>query len=96
MFPIVTRPTAEVAMFAFHPRQVSWYTSAAVWSDTVANNWMDPAVPFSMAHYWKLSTFQQVDLSYFLFPPVVVNDPRTIVATAAFIATNPLKAPHLL
>jgi hypothetical protein len=36
---------------------------------------MDPAVRFSMANYWKVSTFQQVDLSYFLFPSVVVNDP---------------------
>jgi len=48
-----------------------------VWSDTVAANWMDPAIPFSVAHYWRVSTFQQVDFSNVVFPAVVVNDPRT-------------------
>jgi hypothetical protein len=47
-----------------------------VWSDIVANNWMDPAIPFSMAHFWKMATFNQVAMPYVLFPPVVVNDPR--------------------
>jgi hypothetical protein len=47
-----------------------------VWSDTVAANWMDPTIPFSLAHYWRVSTFQQVDVSHVNFPPVVVNDPR--------------------
>ena len=46
------------------------------WSDAVAANWMNPAIPFSVAHYWKQSTFQQVDVSCVVFPPVVVNDPR--------------------
>ncbi len=47
-----------------------------VWSDTVASNWMDPAIPFSLAHFWRTSTFQQVDVSHVNFPPVVVTDPR--------------------
>ena len=47
-----------------------------VWSDTVADNWMDPAIPFSVAHYWRVSTFQQVDMTHVNFPPVLVNDPR--------------------
>jgi hypothetical protein len=63
-------------MIAFIRASFPGTPPAAVWSDTVANNWMDPAIPFSMAHYWKTSTFQQVDLSYFLFPAVVLNDPR--------------------
>jgi hypothetical protein len=39
-----------------------------VWSDTVASNWMDPTIPFSLAHYWRVSTFQQIDVSYVNFP----------------------------
>ena len=63
-------------MIAFIRARFPGTPASAVWSDTVARNWMDPAVPFSMANYWKVSTFQQVDLSYFLFPAVVLNDPR--------------------
>ncbi len=47
-----------------------------VWTDAVAANFMDPAIPFSLAHYWALSTFRQVDLSSTSFPAVVVKDPR--------------------
>jgi hypothetical protein len=63
-------------MIAFIRASFPGTPASMVWSDMVANNWMDPAIPFSMANYWKVSTFQQVDLSYFLFPAVVVNDPR--------------------
>jgi hypothetical protein len=42
---------------------------------------MDPAVPFSLAHFWKASTFQQVDLSYHAFAPIVMADPRHAVPT---------------
>src|SRR4051794_8546959 len=63
-------------MIAFLRARFPGTPASAVWSDTVATNWMDPAVPFSMAHYWKTSTFQQVDLSFVRFPAVVVNDPR--------------------
>lgn len=62
-------------MIAFIRARFANTPASAVWSDIVATNWMDPSVPFSMANYWKVSTFQQVDLSYFLFPAVVVNDP---------------------
>jgi hypothetical protein len=37
---------------------------------------MDASVQFSLAHFWKTATFQQVDTSNVIFPPVVVNDPR--------------------
>jgi hypothetical protein len=37
---------------------------------------MDPAIPFSLANFFKQSTFQQIDMSFFLFPEVVVDDPR--------------------
>lgn len=63
-------------MIAFIRARFPGTPVSAIWSDTVAKNWMDPAVPFSMANYWKASTFHQVDLSYFLFPAVEVNDPR--------------------
>lgn len=63
-------------MIAFMRARFPGTPASAVWSDTVARNWMDPAIPFSMANYWKVSTFQQIDLSYFLFPAVVVKDPR--------------------
>jgi hypothetical protein len=63
-------------MIAFIRASFPGTPASAVWTDAVATNWMDPAVPFSMANFWKVSTFQQVDLSYFLFPPVVLKDPR--------------------
>ena len=63
-------------MIAFIRARFPGTLASAGWSDTVANNLMDPAIPFSLAHYWKLSTFQQIDMSFFLFPEVVVNDPR--------------------
>jgi hypothetical protein len=48
---------------------------AQVWSDTVMNNWLNPAIPFSLAHFWQKSSFGQADLRFKLFPPVVLNDP---------------------
>ena len=63
-------------MFAFIRASFPGTPASAVWSDTIATNWMDPAVQFSMAQYWKVSTFHQVDMSYVLFPAVVVTDPR--------------------
>lgn len=49
---------------------------ADVWSDALVARWMDPAVQFSLAHFWKATTFQQVDMSYHSFAPVVLADPR--------------------
>ncbi|MDH6244424.1 hypothetical protein [Mycobacterium sp. OTB74] len=63
-------------MIAFIRASFPGTPAKAVWSDTVAHNWMDPTIPFSLAHFWKLSTFHQVDLQYHLFPPVVLDDPR--------------------
>jgi hypothetical protein len=65
-------------MFAFIRARFPNTPASAVWSDTVAANWLDPAIPFSLAHYWKVSTFQQVDFANVVFPPVVVNDPRVM------------------
>jgi hypothetical protein len=64
-------------MFAFIRARFPNTPANLVWSDTAAADWMDPAIAFSMAHYWKVSTFQQVDFSNVVFPAVVVNDPRT-------------------
>jgi hypothetical protein len=63
-------------MIAFIRVRFPGTPASAVWSDTVAANFMDPAIPFSMAHYWKVSTFQQVDFANFVFPAIVINDPR--------------------
>jgi hypothetical protein len=62
-------------MIAFIRARFPGTPASAVWSDTVAANWMDPAIPFSLAHYWKMSTFNQVDLPHVVFPAVVVNEP---------------------
>jgi hypothetical protein len=64
-------------MFAFIRARFPNTPANLVWSDTAAANWMDPAIAFSVAHYWKVSTFQQVDFSNVVLPAVVVNDPRT-------------------
>lgn len=64
-------------MFAFIRARFPNTSANLVWPDALAANWMNPSIPFSMAHYWKMSTFQQVDFSNVVFPPVVVNDPRT-------------------
>src|SRR5262249_41946095 len=68
------------AMFAFIRARFPTTPASKVWSDAVAANWMNPSIPFSVAHYWKTSTFQQVDFSNVVFPPVIVNDPRTKAA----------------
>jgi hypothetical protein len=47
-----------------------------VWNDTVFNNWLNAAIPFSLAHFWTKTSFNQVDLRYKLFPPIVLDDPR--------------------
>ena len=52
-------------------------TSAmAVWSDAAMQAWLDPNIPFSLAHYWTRTSFIGADMRYVLFPTVVVNDPR--------------------
>jgi hypothetical protein len=38
--------------------------------------WLDPNIPFSLAHYWTRTSFLGADMRYVLFPPVVVDDPR--------------------
>lgn len=63
-------------MFAFFRARFPSTAADQLWSDSIAANWMDPQIPFSLAHYWGRSTFQQVDMSNVVFPPVVVNDPR--------------------
>ncbi|SDD73167.1 hypothetical protein SAMN05216345_11494 [Cupriavidus sp. YR651] len=64
-------------MIAFIRASFPGTPASQMWSDTVATNWMDPNIPFSMAHFWRTATFQQVDMANVIFPPVTVNDPRT-------------------
>jgi hypothetical protein len=47
-----------------------------VWSDAIMNNWLNPSIPFSLAHFWSRTSLFQADLSYFLFGPIVLTDPR--------------------
>jgi hypothetical protein len=48
-----------------------------VWSDVTMNNWLNPSIPYSLAHFWTRSSLFQADLSYFLFPAVTMADPRS-------------------
>lgn len=70
--------------------RVRYPTTAAnaVWSDMVTNNWMNASIPFSLAHFWQRTSLFQADLSYFLFAPVVVADPR--ITGAANNVNRPL------
>lgn len=51
--------------------------ASAVWSDAAMQAWLDPNIPFSLAHYWTRTSFIGADMRYVLFPPVVVDDPRS-------------------
>ena len=50
--------------------------ASAVWSDAVMNNWMNPTIPYSLAHFWTRTSLFQADMRYILFPPIVIDDPR--------------------
>jgi hypothetical protein len=47
-----------------------------VWTDAVMDAWMNPSIPFSLAHYWTRTSLFQADMRYHLFPPIVINDAR--------------------
>lgn len=47
-----------------------------VWSDAVMNNWLNPSIPFSLAHFWTRTSLFQADITYFLFPAITLADPR--------------------
>jgi hypothetical protein len=67
-------------MFAFIRARFPNTPPNLVWSDAAAANWMDPTIPFSVAHFWTVSSFRQVDFSHVVFPAVVVSDPRVRAA----------------
>src|SRR5947199_9374250 len=50
--------------------------SANVWTDAVMNGWMNPTIPFSLAHFWTRTSLFQADMNYFLFPAITLPDPR--------------------
>jgi len=52
---------------------------ATVWSDALFDNWMHPAIPFSLGNYWWESGWGFFDLQYQLFPAFVTPDPRASV-----------------
>lgn len=60
--------------------RVRWTATAAndVWSDDAMHAWLDPNIPWSLAHCWSRSSFRQMTLNpYYLSPVVEVSqDPR--------------------
>ncbi|MEP7375893.1 MAG: hypothetical protein ABI675_21030 [Chitinophagaceae bacterium] len=52
-----------------------------IWSDDVMHNWMNPNIPYSLAHYWTRTSLFQADMRYHLFPPIAMDDPRPPGAT---------------
>lgn len=53
--------------------------NATVWTDLEWQQLMNQSVQFSLAHYWRKCTFGLADLSYRLFPPVLVTDPKPMM-----------------
>lgn len=53
---------------------------SSVWSDEQMQNWMNPLIPFSLAHFWRTSSRGLYSLDHVIYPPVVVTDPRPGVA----------------
>lgn len=68
--------------------QLTTNPNATVWSDQEWQRLMDPSVPFSLAHYWRKCSFGLADLSYRLFPSVLVEDPKPNM-TAEQIQADP-------
>ena len=50
--------------------------ASEVWSDAAMNNWLNPSIPFSLAHFWTRTSLFQADMNYFLFPAITLADPR--------------------
>ena len=50
--------------------------ASEVWSDATMNNWLNPSIPFSLAHFWTRTSLFQADMNYFLFPAITLADPR--------------------
>jgi hypothetical protein len=48
----------------------------SVWSDALIQNWWDPTIPGSLAHYWQTASRGTFDVRHILFPPIVMADPR--------------------
>ncbi|MEP7002174.1 MAG: hypothetical protein ABI969_16925 [bacterium] len=51
-----------------------------VWSDAVFARWLDANVPYSMAHFWRKSSFGLADLNFQIFPAIVIDDPRAALS----------------
>ena len=49
---------------------------AKVWNDAVFTNWLDANHPYSLAEFWRKSSFGHAELSFNIFPPIVMDDPR--------------------
>ena len=49
---------------------------AKVWNDPVFTNWLDANHPYSLAEFWRKSSFGHAELSFNIFPPIVMDDPR--------------------
>ncbi len=43
--------------------------TASVWSDTLFDNWMNPAIPFSLGNFWWESSWGHYDVEVFWIRP---------------------------
>jgi len=50
--------------------------STTIWSDSLFENYMHPAIPYSLANFWSESAWGYYDLSYNLFPGITMPDPN--------------------
>jgi len=67
-------------MIAFFRVRFATTPAQYQWSDTIARNFLDPSIRFSLAHYWTQSSFFQVQMPNVVFPELVISDPRTNAA----------------
>ncbi|WP_432560550.1 hypothetical protein [Granulicoccus sp. GXG6511] len=63
-------------MIGIIPFRLSTDAQAPVWTSTDWAAFMNPSQEFSLAHFWHRSTFGLADLTYKLFEPVTIVDPR--------------------
>lgn len=56
--------------------RVRWTETPAekAWSDEATAHWMDPNLSFSLAHYMTRTSLSQLDMSYVLFPVLVMDN----------------------
>src|SRR5207244_3662767 len=64
---------------------------ATVWPDSLFENWLHVAIPFSLANFWWESAWGFFDLGHQLFPEIVMADPRLSVVLAPGDANSQIR-----